>query len=122
MFCTVTATATTPPPASTVSTQLLMVGICLAVADIPGVAGALTLGLTPLLLPHLVYACRRRLLTWLLPLGQLLTTKPTARGNLCIGRIKTFFKFYFSAFSQFIEVFQLQSSKVGGGWRNLSYG
>ena len=101
-------------PASTISTQLVLTNLLLALADLGGVAGNWALALTLLTTPVLVGSLRMMIL-------QNLLAKAGHTGNdLRVldkpqSWIQLFFTMFFSFFCSFIQCFQLQSSKVSEG-------
>ena len=105
-------------PASTISTQLVLTNLWLALADLGGgFAGYWALFLTLVGMPGLVGNLRM----WILP--RLLAKAGHAGNDLrvldkpqsCFGKIQFFLTTAFSAFCSFIQCFQLQSSKVSKG-------
>ena len=107
-------------PASTISTQLLLTNLLLAIADLPGLAGGIALGLTLGLFPWLVGLLRISSLPRLLAKAghtandlQVLNKIPESCLLGCIQRVLPLF---FSFYCSFIQSFQLQSSKVSAVW------
>ena len=102
-------------PASTISTQLLLTNLLLALADLPGKAGYYALYLTLALIPMLVGGLRMIILRRLLAKAghasndlSVLNKRPQSY----VGKISWFYTMIFSWFCSFIQSFQLQSSKV----------
>ena len=104
-------------PASTISTQLVLTNLLLALADLGGEAGLIALLLTLGLMPALVGLLR------ILALPRLLAKAGHAGNDLrvlnkpqsCSGWIQWILTFIFSCYCSFIQCFQLQSSKVSEG-------
>ena len=104
-------------PASTISTQLVLTNLLLALADLGGLAGGFALYLTLYVMPVLVGLLRMKIL-------QRLLAKAGHAGNdlrvldkqqSCSGLIQFVLTWIFSCFCSFIQCFQLQSSKVSKG-------
>ena len=106
-------------PASTISTQLLLTNLLLAIADLPGEVGSLALALALASMPGLVGLLR------MLILPRLLAKAGHAANDLCViskpppsclGKIQwnltNILTMFFSFCCSFIQCFQLQASKV----------
>ena len=112
-------------PASTISTQLLLTNLLLAIADLPGPAGGIALGLTLGLFPWMVGLLRISSLPRLLAKAghtandlQVLNKIPESCLLGCIQRVLPLF---FSFYCSFIQSFQLQSSKVSDDSPTLQF-
>ena len=102
-------------PASTISTQLLLTNLLLALADLGGLTGSIALLVALLGMPFLVGYLRK------IPLRHLLGKAGHAANDLRVlikrrqswlGKVPRNFTMFFSFFCTFIRPFQLQSSKV----------
>ena len=104
-------------PASTISTQLVLTNLWLAVADLGGEAGGpaliLTLGLMPVLVGNLRIRILPRLLAKAGHFG--IDLRVLGKQQACFGKIRFNLTAIFSWFCSFIQCFQLQSSKVSEG-------
>ena len=97
-------------PASTISTQLVLTNLCLAGADLGGVAGPVALFFTLGCMPVLVGLLRMKILP-------LLLAKAGHSGNdLRVRNGFGFLTWIFNCYCSFIQCFQLQSSKVSEGF------
>ena len=104
-------------PASTISTQLVLPNLWLALADLGGEARMFALPLTLACMPWLVATLRIEILHRLLAKAGhsgndlRVLDKPQSRSGL----IQFIFTLFFSLYCSFIQCFQLQSSKVSEG-------
>ena len=106
-------------PASTISTQLLLTNLLLALADLQGLAGKEALFNTLFFMPLLVGWLRMKILPRLFAKAGHTANDlkvPFKPIQSCLGKIKWFLTFtitmFFSFYCSFIQSFQLQSSKV----------